>query len=354
MQSIQNSRFSVLLLENTGGVMKQAIIIPVLVIFGLFSFSCNKNANTKPSSSYNGEFEIEPSFESNAPPAISFAGSNGYILRVNASLMVFDTDTGAETDKVKWGASMTLGERVIAGNNRRATYDGRVYDFVELRREDGKEGLAFATQIAVGATLAVVVDDKANLYNNANIVNVTGYIIPRKTIVAMLPGTETSEFVEIRAYDPVSQVNRQNFVRLSSLSRKTADVQSSILLQTAQPLKNEGADKIRKDALLDSALLYYSDSVFYSDIMELVNPNATATIKTESTSRSLMFANTDNVEVRDLPDLVAGKLIGRLADGEDVDVSERTTSTSTVNGKTDRWYHITEPFEGWVFGSYLD
>jgi hypothetical protein len=338
-------------------MMKRIIIIPVLVIFGLFCFSCNKNVNTQSSgnnsiNTYDGS--LEPALNGGSQPVISYGGSTGYILRQNASLMIFENDTGVEADKVKWSASMTLGERVTALGERRATYDGRAYDFVEIRRDDGKEGLAFATQIAAGATLAVVVDDKANLYTSAKTASVTGLIISQKTIVAILPGTESDGYVEIKAFDPVSGVNRQSFVRLNALSRKNSDIQSSILLQIAQPLKNEGADLIRKEALLNAAMIDYPDSVFNAEIVALVNPNTTATIKTESTSRPFMFVNTDNVEVRDLPDLVAGKLIGRLDDGTEVTVSERTANASTVNGRSDRWYRITEPYEGWVFGTNLD
>jgi hypothetical protein len=336
--------------------MKQIISILVLLIFGLFSFSCNKNANTQTSRSNNNNSVgiIEPSFENNTRPMISGAGGIGYILRGNASLMILEADTGEATDTVKWGAAMTLGEKVTAMGNRKATWNGRVYDFIEVRRDDGKEGLAFDTQIAIGATLAVVVDDKANLYNSAKAVDVTGLIISQKTIVALISGTESDGYVEIKAYDPVADRNRQDiFVRLNSISRKNSDIQSSILLQIAQPLKNEGTDLIRKEALLQAAMENYQDSVFSAEIMALVNPNAAVTIRTESVNRPFMSANTD-AEVRDLPDLVAGKLIGRLSDGAEVTVSERTVNTSTVNGQSNRWYRITEPFEGWVFGTYLD
>jgi hypothetical protein len=285
---------------------------------------------------------------------ISGAGGIGYILRGNASLMVLEADTGEATDTVKWAAAMTLGEKVTAMGNRKATWNGRAYDFVEVRRDDGKEGLAFETQIAIGATLAVVVDDKANLYDKANAAAVTGLIISQKTIVAVISGTESDGYVEIKAYDPVADRNRQGiFIRLNSLSRKNSDIQSSILLQIAQPLKNEGADLIRKEALLKAAMEDYSDSAFSAEIIALVNPNAAVTIQTESVIRPFMSANADT-EVRDLPDLVAGKLIGHLDAGKEVTVSERTVNESTVNGKRARWYRITEPFEGWVFGAYLD
>jgi len=280
----------------------------------------------------------------------------GYVLRVNAAFYSLEADTGSESDKTKWEASMTLGEKVSVIDKRRATFsgDGVIYDFVEIRRDDGKEGLAWAEQIAAGSSLAVVIDEKANLYKTAKAVDVTGQILSRKTIVGLFPETESNGFVEIKAYDPVSRAYRQNFIRVISISRKDADIQSAILLQTAEPLKNEGSEKIRKEALLETALLDYPDSVFNAEIIELIVPNTSVVIGTEPAGRMYMLVNDNNVNVRDLPDPIAGRVIGQLNSGEDVTISEQTVNTSTIDGRNARWYRITRPLEGWVFGAFLD
>jgi hypothetical protein len=333
--------------QMEGSIMKQKILIAVTAIIVLLSLSCRKNEN---SATGTGFTESDTS-----GTAAAISGNAGYALRLNTSFYTLETDTGEESDKTKWAGSMTLGEQMIIGKARRLTFggDGKVYDFVEVLREDGKEGYAFSTQVAANSSLAVVVDEKANLYKTAKTSDVTGDIISRKTVVAILHGSENGGFVEIKGYDPVAERSRQNFIRLNSLSRKDDDVQSSILLQIAQPLKDEGADKVRKDALLDAALMDYPDSVFYADIQALTSPHTAVTISTESVSLSSMTVNDDNVNIRDIPDVVAGREIGQLNKDDTVTVNERTIGISTIDGQRARWYHITEPTEGWIFGAYL-
>ena len=325
--------------------MKRTFFIPMLVIIALLVFSCKKNEEARaPADDSSDEIEVLS--------ADSVEWNYGYVLRLNASLMTLETDTSSESDKAKWAVSMALGEKVSIGETRQATYDGRVYDFVKVRRDDGREGLAFPTQIATGGELAVVVDDRGNLYTSPKAVDVTGIILPRKTIAVRFPETEREGYVEVRAYDPAAQTYRQNYMRLASLSGKESDIQSSILLQTAEPLKNEGAEKNRRDALLEAAL-FYPDSAFSADINALVGPNAVV-IKTESVNQHLMTVIDDEVNIRDLPDPVAGRVIGQLNRNERVRVIEQTENQSNVGEEISRWYRITEPLEGWVFGVYLE
>ena len=327
--------------------MKKFFLILSVTSFSLMIFSCQKSGETQaPSSAVSG---------GTAEPALS-ALNYGHILRVNSSFYTLESDTGTETDRTRWTAAMALGERVTLGDVRQATFagDGKVYDFVKVRRDDGSEGLAWPTHVAENGSLAVVVDERANLYRTPKAIDVTGMILSRKTVVVWFPETESEGYVEIRAYDPQAQTNRSNYIRLTSISRRDSDIQSSILMQTAEPLKDEGAEKIRKDALLETALLDYPDSVFSADIQTLVNPNTAVVIRTESAVRPFMVVNDDNVNIRDIPDPVTGRVIGRLSMDDEVTVSEQTVNESVIEGQSARWYHITEPLEGWVFGAYLE
>jgi hypothetical protein len=327
--------------------MKLLKIIPALALFALLIFSCQKKET---------EGSSAGAISGESDGMMINAKKPGFVLRVNAAFYKLESDTGSETDKTKWDASMALGEKVLVGNARKATFagDGKVYDFIEIHRDTGSDGLAFASQIAEGGSLAVVTDDKTNLYKTPKTIDVTGTIISRKTVVVFFPETESGGFVEIKAYDPEAQAYRQSFVRASALSRRDSDIQSSVLLQTAEPLKNEGADKIKKDALLEAALLEYPNSAFSADIQALVNPNTAAVIKTEPAAHSFMNVNDNNVNIRDLPDQVAGRVIGQLHLYDEVRISEQTSAIYTIGGQSARWYHITEPYNGWVFGVYLE
>ena len=246
--------------------MKKITTVTLLALIALLTFSCQKKDGTKPST------------EGGHQAVVKSAEKYGYVLRVNASFYTLETNTGENTDKTKWAASMALGERVIVGKTRQATFsgDGKVYDFIEIQRDTGKEGLAFASQIADGGSLAVVTDEKAILFKSPKAIDATSTILPRKTVAVCFPETESGGYIEIKAYDPEAQSYRQNFLRTSALSRNDADVQSIILLQTALTLKNEGAEKIRRDTLLEAAFLDYPNSVFNADIQSLLYPNTAA------------------------------------------------------------------------------
>jgi hypothetical protein len=344
--TIHGSLFRVSLSKIVEGNMNQKILASITAIIALLFFSCEKK-DASPAAGAVVESDA-------AEAVVAYAGNPGFVLRPNASLMVLEADTGSEADTVKWAVTMNLGDKIMIGETRRATWNRDVFDFFEIRTDSGREGLAFARQVAVGGDLAVVVDEKANLYRTPKTTDVTGDIISRKTIVVYFPETESGGYVEIKAFDPVVEFYRQSFVRISSLSRKEADVQSSIYLQIAQPLKDEGTDKNIKEALLGAALNDFPDSVFYAEIYALAYPNAAAAIRTESVSMFFLTVNDDDVIVRDLPDSVAGKIIGQLSNGDEVLVNEQTVNTSTIGRINARWYHIIEPFDGWVFGAFLD
>jgi hypothetical protein len=334
-------------MEDSMKRITMAFAIMVLLIF-----SCAKKEESQaPADVMSGEnsehYELASGWE------------DGYVLRVDSAFYTLENDTGSESDRTKWNASMTLGEKVSVGEIRRKTFhgDGVVYDFVEVRRDNGSEGLGWALQVAKGGSLAVVIDERANLFRSPRAVDVSGTILPRGTLVVYYPETERDGFVEVRAYDPAAQIyvrSNNNNIRLASLSRRNADIQSSILLQTALPLKDTGTEKNRKDALLDTAMRDFSDSVFSADIQALANPKPAAVIETEPADHRFLVVNDNNVNVRDIPDPAAGKVVGQLKAGDVVPVIEQTKTASVIGGQSALWYRITEPLAGWVFGAYLE
>ena len=251
-----------------GNFMKKKTILFMLICAAVI-FSCQKNDGPQvsqggaPAKTTQGGAPAKPG-PASGPLKKAFA------LRVGTGFYILESDTGKETDKAAWAAALNLGDSVQAGEARRATYgkDARVYDFLKVRDSAGKEGFVIASQIAVDGKLAVVIDEKANLYSSPRTIDVTGNILSRKTVAVFYPETENGGFVEIKAIDSESGVNRQGFIRLSSLSQKDADIQSSILLQTALTLKTD-KEKARRDALLESAYKDYPDSVFNAEIEEL-------------------------------------------------------------------------------------
>jgi hypothetical protein len=290
----------------------------------------------------------------------------GYILRVNTGLYEFETDTGEQTDVTKWMDSIPLGEKVeVLAPARKATFHGdkTVNDFVKIRRNTGrdiKEGYVFALQLAIGADLAVVTSERANIFRTPNTLDVTSNILSYKTVLGYYPATEKDKFVEFKAYDPVRRAYYSNFIQTSSLSSKESDIQASILLQSAQAL--DAKETVRREYLLNAALSDYPDSFFATEIRELLYPGSTtpavgvpvsaspAALQTMTSSEQFLYVNDNNVNVRETPN---GNVVQQLSRGDEVTISEETVSTYTINSQTSKWYRITEPVEGWVFGAFL-
>ena len=65
--------------------------------------------------------------------------------------------------------------------------------------------------------------------------------------------------------------------------------------------------------------------------------------------------NDDHLRVRRVPTL-EGEILGKLFEGDEITVLDRTGTRQTINGRTAFWYkHRSEEFEeGWSFGAYID
>ncbi|MDR0388462.1 MAG: SH3 domain-containing protein [Spirochaetaceae bacterium] len=294
---------------------------------------------------------ISQAAASSSQPAAGAFLSEGMALRVNSSFCVAVTDDEGELTGVKWSDSLILGERVfILGESAKYTYAGdkAEYDFTPVRRENGREGFMFSSQLAPAGDLAVVVEERAVLYREPRNTDALSTILPVKTVIVTYPETGRDGFVQFQAYDAERQrYYRESFIKTQPLSFAYADVQSVILLHTASVLGS--SETIRKEALLDAAYNDYPGSVFAAEIRELLSGGKDV----RASLLSSLWINDHDVNVRDMPDENRGKIITQLSLDTEVSISEETIETYTVNGQSARWYHITSPVEGWVFGAFL-
>ncbi|MDR0321767.1 MAG: hypothetical protein LBI28_09710 [Treponema sp.] len=263
--------------------MKKKVLLMALIAGVLFVIACKKDGKTQTAGD---------AFAGSETVVSSSIVNPGYALVINTGFYVLDgEDDGEKTTKTKWAASLSLGERLVTGNIREMTFrgDGKVYSFLEVRRDNGNEGYTLTTQVAVGGRLAVVVDEKTYLYRTASLVDATGTVLSRKTVVVYYPETQKEGFVEVKGYDTVRKAyvsTNISFIRLNTLSTSNSDIQSAILLQTALSLDvTQSAQQERKAVLLDSALTTFSDSVFYMDILEEANPNTSGVIDAKTEPR---------------------------------------------------------------------
>jgi hypothetical protein len=324
--------------------MKNRYIVLCVGFAAIVLLSCNKSGSSDAS-------QDVPRDVSSAPTEIvEIALSQGIALRVNSSFCVAEkNDTGAVTG-VRWNDTLVLGEKVaVLGDSVKYVYAGdkAEYDFTPIRRDDGREGFLFSSQLAPAGDLAVVIDERAVLYKGPRNTDALNTILQAKTVLVTFPETERDGFVQFQAYDTERQrYYRDNFIKAQSLSFSNNDVQSVILLHTANVLGP--SEVIRREALLEAAYNDYPASVFAAEIRMLLSGK-----DVEPVSLGSLWINDYNVNVWNNPDEKDGKVIGQLPQDTEVEVFEATTESYTVDGLTGRWYHVNSPVDGWVFGAFL-
>ncbi|WP_461255273.1 hypothetical protein [Treponema sp. R80B11-R83G3] len=250
--------------------MKKQIVLLALTVAIMLTFSCKK---TEGSTAHQTE-NIEETKSVTTTTEVN-TKKQGFVLRVNTGLYAIDgEDKEDASTKTKWIASLSLGDSITTGKTRRMTYNNKEYDFIEVRRDAKTEGFSLVSQIAVGGVLAVVTDEKANLYKSPKTVDVTNTIVSQKTVLVYFPETEAGGFVEVKGIDCENSnaIPEGRYMRLNTLSRNDSNIQSSILLQTAQTMTNAN-QTIAREALLKSALQDYPDSVFFDEINNIANPS---------------------------------------------------------------------------------
>ena len=251
--------------------MKNNFLLLAIILSVTLLFSCQKKE--EPQIAHDNDY-IENIYE--PATTVSNIRKAGFVLPVTSSLYVIDgEDDGTEATKARWGANMTLGENILIGEPRRLTWtDGRILNFIEIRRETGAEGFALTSQVVEGGRLAVVIDERASLYTSPRTVDVSSTIMSRMSVVVYYPESESNGYVEIRGWDHIRERYvdpSTSFVRLNTLSTGNSDIQSCILLHTALSL-TAANQAVRRETLLESAILDYPDSVFNFEIYLIAYP----------------------------------------------------------------------------------
>jgi hypothetical protein len=311
-------------------------------------FSCGNSDSSAVSRNISQDI---PQTVSSAPPeAVESRLSQGIALRVNSSFCVAEKNDAGAIASVRWNDTLVLGEKVsILGDSAKYTYAGdkAEYEFTPVKREDGREGFLFSSQLSPAGDLAVVIDERVVLYKGPRNLDALNTILPAQTVIVTFPETERDGFVQFQAYDAkAGRYYRDNFIKVQSLSFKNDDVQSVILLHTAGALGP--SETIRREALLEAAYNDYPESIFAAEIRVLLSGK-----EVEPASLGSLWINDYDVKVWDNPDEKTGKTIDQLSLDTKVEVFETTTESYTVDGRTGRWYHISSPVNGWVFGAFL-
>jgi len=319
--------------------MRKLSFIFLLMVLGLLSSCGAEKSKEAPVQASSGEIK-------------EATAVYGYALRISAG--IYDLKDG----KAVYKEASFLGEKleVLSAETQTAQIDGRDYNFVHVQRLGASEGWILNYNFAIGGTPAVVLNDESVLYKTPQNVAATGAVLNRAQFVVLRPETESGNFVQVCAYDAdtkayygdeIEHIRFIRYLKTSDVSTADADVQTAILLHTARVAENE----TRKKALLQSALSDYPSSAFSGEIDELLNPPL-AQKETQEVDLSLYIAEPD-INVRDQPDEKNGNVIEVLQTGSSLSISEETVQEYTIGSKTAKWYHISSPLDGWVFGAFL-
>lgn len=283
------------------------------------------------------------SFVANAVPS----GPNvGFVLSQELSL--FSEQFG----KLTWVETLTIGDKVtLLGKAQKFTRDGKEREYTYVRTPSGKEGWLRTQYIAVNATLGVIKTDSALIYSEPRDLKITDKAMTMLTIVAILDNGSTPDFAKVNAVNPADDVyydTNATYLTYPDLTIDENDVAAAILYYVGKNTKNAGVKK----NLLTLANKKYASSVFLPKIQEVLGGAPAASAAAAVPFAGTYPLNDTNVNVRTAPSTEAS-VISQLSQPATVTVKERTAQPSAAGGKTDYWYHITAPVDGWVFGSFL-
>ncbi|MCL2879169.1 MAG: hypothetical protein FWF29_02885 [Treponema sp.] len=139
---------------------------------------------------------------------------------------------------------------------------------------------------------------------------------------------------------PITQaVNRKQ------ISFDLSDIEAAKLLAKAIAARSGE----RRLALLSEAAEKFPESALFPLIRNMLIPE-----KNETESLVALFSTAvDQAEVHAAPDFTSA-VVTRLDQYSDVTTSERTIKPESTDTGIARWYRITAPSEGWIFGTSLE
>lgn len=270
----------------------------------------------------------------------------GFILLHN--LAVWKEEFGG---KLAWQENLTIGDKVtLLGRTQNFTVEGRERDYILVKTPSGKEGWVRTPYVAVNSTLGVVKSESALIFSEPRDLKVTANDMKFLTIVAILDNGSTREFAKVAAVNPVNEVpyNLTNtFLSYPDLTINENDVAAAVLYYVGKGTKNDAV----KANLLNLATRKYASTVFFPQIQAALGVPQAIPLETTPFVGSYVISD-DKVNVRANPSTDA-PVVHQLMKSNEVTVKERTAKQATAGTKTDYWYHITAPVDGWVFGSFL-
>jgi hypothetical protein len=270
-------------------------------------------------------------------------GKAAYVIRTGAAFW------SLADGKLKWEESLQLGTEIsVTGPAVKASSEGKEYSVLPVKLDTGKDGYIIDSQIGEGDSLAVVTSDLATLYKQPKDTAIMSVILPKMNVVVVTNDSANPEFLKFAGIHSESYARYdQYYVLASDVSTAVDDVNTALLLDAARSMKK----KEQRQKLVGTITSKYPASVFTGVVQEYQIALDPASMGTEAVGSA--YTSKGAGIVRDIPS-VFGAEVKRLKAGDAADVAEWTTESFTIGEDTARWFRISSPVEGWIFGAALE
>ncbi|MBN2352808.1 MAG: SH3 domain-containing protein [Spirochaetales bacterium] len=207
---------------------------------------------------------------------------------------------------------------------------------------------------------AITAANGATVFNGLDPTNVTGKILPRRTIVAVAPIDNNENplgrqrFIAYNVPQPDDSLLKAG--SWSPFYINPGDVSTSVNdVKMAQEItKMEKKPKEQWGTIAAELERAYGDSIFLADAKAMIGQAGGLAARATEVIKGKATVSGDNVAVYTEPDEKAGSIIGNLTDGTKVNVIGQTVDSYAFGDDFARWFKIKSgELEGWVFGSSL-
>ncbi len=324
--------------------MKRTMIIPSLLVLALFAVSCGGSGQEAPGAAAPGQDGSAPA----AAPAIKKGDQTAFVLYQGLGFW-------AEQDgKPVYIKSLDLTDRLtIHGKTADLTgSSGKALEYTAATDGKGDEGWIRLPYVGVGDRLGVIVAAETFIYTEPKKTKIGKQLLKAGALVVIDDSGSADGFLKIDAMLLPEEIPLDDvYVPSDTVSLDSGDISAIQLLTLAKARRASGKeiDVKAADAFISDAVMEASNPAIVAIVDEargIVNvPTAGAS--------GTMVSKADKVNVRRTP-VVGSEVVGQLSAAQEVALAERTLEETVIDGVSAPWYRITAPFEGWVFGGFLE
>lgn len=324
--------------------MKKTTIILSLFVLALFATSCGGSGQKAPGAaapSQDGSAQT-------AAPSMKRGDRNAFVLYQGLG---FWSEQDAKPVYVK---SLDVADRLTLHDKTTdlTGTSGKPLEYTSATDSKGDEGWIRLPYVGVGDRLGVIVATETFIYTEPKKTKIGKQVLKAGALVVIDDAGSSGGFLKVDSLILPEEIPLDDvYVPSDVVSLDSGDVNAIQLLGLAKARRASGKaiDVKAADAFLSDAAMEASNPAIVAIVDEA---RGVVNIPTSSASGT-MVSKADKVNVRRTP-AVGSEVVGQLSATQEVTLAERTLEETALDGVSAPWYRITAPFEGWVFGGFLE